>query len=150
MKAIALDANLLLLLVIGTATGKVVGKRLKSFTEDDLGLLLDCIAPCDKLVTTPNVWTEVSNLWDFGIEGEWLRSIPQTMALMIKMYTEVSIPSAQVADDPDFVGLGLADCAWLKILDQETTLLTVDVPLFEIALSRGLKAVNFTHLRKFD
>jgi hypothetical protein len=150
MTAIALDTNLMLLLVIGRATGRVVGKRLKAFSRDDLGILGACIERCDRLIVTPNVWTEVSNIWDFGIDAAWREAVSETMIDLIKTTIEVVRPSRDVVDDPEFARLGLTDCAWLSALDNRTTLLTDDLALCQIALSRGLKAVNFNELRNFD
>jgi hypothetical protein len=150
MSAVALDTNLLLLFAVGRATGGVVGKRLKSFTDDDLSVLARCLEGCDRLVVTPNVWTEVSNIWDFGIEADWRRDVTETIAQMIKSSFEVVRASKDVVDDPEFSRLGLTDCVWLSVLDNQTTLLTDDLALWSIALSRGLKAVNFTQLRNFE
>ena len=81
MTAIALDTNLLLLLVIGRATGEAAGKRLKGFTADDLDVLEKCLTGCERLVVSPNVWTEVSNLCGFGIDGEWLQQVQDAAAV---------------------------------------------------------------------
>jgi hypothetical protein len=149
MTAIALDTNLLLLFIVGEATGRVAGKRLKAYTDDDLDVLRSCLQGVERLVATPNVWTEVSNLWDFGIEGDLRREIQQFLTDLIRTSLEIAVPSRDVIDDPDFERLGLTDCAWLSVLDQRITLLTGDVALCDAALSRGLKAINFTHLRNF-
>ncbi|MEQ1650826.1 MAG: hypothetical protein ABL898_19795 [Hyphomicrobiaceae bacterium] len=150
MSAIALDTNLLLLLVVGQATGAAVGKRLKSFSDDDYQLLLEFVSNYDRLIITPNVATEVSNIWDFGLGGDWRRQVPVVLAHVIQQSLEISKPSKDVVEDPEFARLGLADCAWLGVLDQETTLLTDDVALWNVASSRGFRAVNFTSLRNFD
>jgi tRNA G37 N-methylase TrmD len=150
MSGIALDTNLLLLLVVGQATGGAAGKRLKNFTDEDFVLLCDCIEGHDRLVATSNVWTEVSNIWDFGMEAGWRRSVATTLAETIKAAVEIILASQDVVDDPEFQRLGVADCVWLKVLDQNTTLLTDDVVLCNVAMSRGLRAVNFTHLRDFE
>jgi hypothetical protein len=150
MTAVALDTNLLLLLVVGEATGRVVGKRLKAYTNEDLGLLYECLSGADRIVVTPNVWTEVSNIWDFGISGELRRDIQAALTNLIRGSLEIFKPSRDIVDDPDFERLGLADCVWLSALDKQTTFFTDDLTLCDAALSRGLKAVNFTHLRTFD
>ena len=108
------------------------------------------MAGYDRILSTPNVWTEVSNIWDFGITGEWRNTIPDVMRALISNSVEIAKPSRDVIEDPDFWRLGLADCVWLSVLDRDTILLTDDVPLHDIALSRGLSATNFTRLRNFD
>lgn len=150
MTAIALDTNLLALFLIGGTTGRVVGKRLKAYTDDDLAVLRDCIAAHDRLVTTPNAWTEFFNIWDWGIEEPLRSELLYGSIAVVKQTIEIVRASRDVVDDPDFGRLGLADCVWLAVLNRETTLLTDDVALFNVALSRGFRAVNFTQLRQFD
>ena len=149
MTAIALDTNILLLLLVARATGQVVGKRLKAFTNDDIAILNDCLSRHDRLVTTPNVWTEISNTWSWGIEGDWRDAVFATFVDAIEGSVELVRASKDVLEDPEFGRLGLTDCVWLAVLDAETTLITDDLALYNIALSRGLTAVNFTHLREF-
>lgn len=149
MTAVALDTNILLLLLVARATGRVLGKRLKAFTDDDIAILDGCLSSSDRLVTTPNVWTEVSNIWPWGIEGDGRGAVFSNLIETIKGSIELVQASKDVLDDPEFGRLGLTDCVWLAVLDPETTLLTDDLALYNIALSRGLKVVNFTHLRDF-
>ena len=47
----------------------------------------------------------------------------------------------------EFSQLGLADCAWLAMLDDSTRLLTVDNALYLAAHRCGCDAVNFNHVR---
>lgn len=138
------------MLIAGTAAGRVVGKRLKAFTDSDLPVLQQCLAGSDRLIVTPNVWTEVCNICDFGIVGQLKQDVRVALSNLIGDTIEVYKASNEIVDDPDFRRLGLAGCVWLSVLDAETTLLTDDAALCDAALSRGLKAVNFTHLRDFD
>ena len=63
-----LDANVLLLRVVGRAGRGIVGrhKRLRPFKDEDFDLLARQTATARRLVTTPNVLTEVANLHDQG------------------------------------------------------------------------------------
>ena len=150
MTAIALDTNLLLLLIVGQATGQVAGKRLKAFSDDDFVVLEDRVSKHDRLISTPNVWTELSNTWDWGLDGRWRDDVLERMLLSITNTLEIMRPSKEVISDPEFSRLGLADCVWLAVLDPSMTLLTDDVALCNIATSRGHNAVNFTNLRNFE
>ncbi|MGI9478901.1 MAG: hypothetical protein ACR2PI_19525 [Hyphomicrobiaceae bacterium] len=152
MTGIALDTNLLLLFVIGSAIGDAVGKRLKSYTQDDWVVLRSYLEQADRLISTPNVWTEVSNICTFGVKGDWEHRIRENLILSIHGAIEIIRPSCDVTDDPEFAHLGLTDCVWLAVLNDEDdiVLLTDDVPLYNVALSRGLNVKNFTHLRELD
>ena len=149
MTAIALDTNLLLLLIVGTAIGDVVGKRLKSYSRQDWDSLQSYLVDADQLISTPNVWTEVSNICTYGIHKDWHRKVHETLASTINGAVEIVRASRVVAANPEFSRLGLTDCVWLSVLDdnRDTVLLTDDLPLYHFALSHGFKVKNFNHLR---
>lgn len=152
MTAIALDTNVLLLLIVGTAIGDVVGKRLKQYTRQDWDILQGYLVDTDRMIATPNVWTEVSNICTFGIHKDWHRKVRETLATTIGGAVEVVCASREVAANPEFARLGLTDCAWLSVLsdNKELVLLTDDFPLYHFALSQGFKVENFNHLRRLD
>jgi hypothetical protein len=149
MTAAALDTNVLLLLVVGVATGKTMGKRLKAYTDEDLATLTKWLSDFDQIVTTPNVWSEVSNISSWGITGEARRNVACTVAGLVRNSVEIIRPSKEIVDDEAFERLGLTDCVWLSVLDDNMVLLTDEVPLYNFALSRGKNARNFSHLRSF-
>lgn len=127
-----------------------MGKRLKAYTDEDVKVLNDCLVSYDRFVTTPNVWTEFYNIWDWGISEPSRSEVLYTSIAWAKQSVELVKPSRDVVEDPELERLGLCDCVWLVVLDQQTTLLTDDLALCNIALSRGLAAVNFTQLRNLD
>jgi hypothetical protein len=64
MPSVLLDANLLLLLVVGATDRSYIKrhKRLKAYTESDFDALQEIIQTMTGIVVTPNILTEVSNL----------------------------------------------------------------------------------------
>lgn len=150
MSRVALDTNILLLLLIGQVMVKVANKRLRQYTDEDFAILASCLDARDRIVVTPHVLTEVSNIADYGLDGRWRLAIPDAIALMAGDALEIYAPSKDITLDPEFPRLGLADCAWLACLDTTTTFITDDLALFNASVSRGLKSINFTHLRNFD
>lgn len=63
-KTLVLDANLLLLLVIGTMDRSAITrfKRTQQFTVADFDALVDIVSRASQIVTTPHILTEVNNL----------------------------------------------------------------------------------------
>lgn len=57
-------------------------------------------------------------------------------------------PSNLVIKEPEYMRLGISDCALLRCLDTSTPLLTVDLNLYTAALHRKLTALNFNHCRE--
>jgi hypothetical protein len=150
MKFIAIDTNLLLLLVIGRAARSLLGrhKRLRAYSLQDFDLLVNMLDHAENILTTPNAMTEVSNLADQGVVGSFRTEIIGVIKLLIEDADERYKPSAAVLNDVDFARLGLTDCAWLGILTPEIAFITDDLDLYNVAKSRGLQAYNFNHLRE--
>lgn len=148
--ALLIDANMLLLLVIGRVAREFVGqhKRLEQFGPEDVDLLQELVAESQRVTTTPNVWTEVSNLVRFRNERLLHPDLFWVMRDQIKAIEEKYMPSISIIDDYAFRDLGLTDTGLLLQLDGDMTLLTIDAPLYEHALSRGQRAINFHHLRE--
>ena len=144
---LALDSNLLLLLVVGrTERGLLTRhKRLRSYSEADYELLQGFIAVSNVLVTTPSALTEVSNIADSEFVSLLAPAWPRRWGL-IGAFVEVYWQSSKLGDF-SFNRLGLADCSLLAVLDDRTRLLTVDSALYLAALGRGCHAVNFNHIR---
>ena len=62
------DANLLVLLIIGTAQRSLVGRhpRLKEYTANDFDILIKLLDTGETVYVTPNTLTETSNLLHMG------------------------------------------------------------------------------------
>ena len=150
MRRIALDSNLLLLFVVGTASKDFIRKhkRLNAYSEADYDLLLQIVSGADVVLAIPNSLSEVSNLATQGV-GVPLRShIQAVFAAAVKRVDETYQPSRVVVEVPEFRRLGLTDCAWLLAIDPETELVTADLDLYLAALRRRLPVHNFNHLRE--
>ena len=144
-----IDANLLVLLVVGSVGQDLITKhrRLRAFTVEDYHRLLDLIDRVERVFVMPNTLTETSNL--LGQHGEPERSrLFHALRFIIEKSREVVVSSAAAASNSAFAWLGLTDAALLEAVTAETPLVTVDLDLYRVALSKGPRtAINFTHLR---
>lgn len=150
MQAVALDANLLLLLTIGSVSPHhiLTHKRLRAFRPADYDLLVDTLGQFQRILASPNCLTEVSNLVPYGLGMPLRGDAVGTLGKIIGSCDERYLQSSKAAAFPEFERLGLADCVWLGLLDDDTCLLTVDLDLYLSALKRGHIAYNFNHLRE--
>lgn len=146
---LALDTNVLLLLVVGLATNAVNHARLSAYEWSDYNALLAYLDEFEGLVVTPNIWTEVSNLSMYRVERDWRRNIALTTRDLVDTALEVSLPTRDLTHDPDFERLDVGDCSVPALLadDPSVELLTDDVAVRDYALSRGYRAKNFIELR---
>ena len=147
--ALFIDANLIVLLVVGSADPELITKhrRTKMFAVEDFERLNQAISQVGKLRVTPNTLTEASNL--LGQHGEPQRSqLLLTLRALIERNPETVIASADAARRDEFPRLGLTDAALLEVVSADAPLLTVDLDLYVAALASGEEAaINFNHWR---
>lgn len=119
-------------------------KRLNTFRFEDIELLSETLKVFSIIRTTPHAPAEVSNLanslprWQ---KEDW----SEHFSRQIQVIPEEWIPAATIARN-DFMWLGLTDAA-LTSSASEHVILTIDFPLSNALESRGLKVINFPHLR---
>jgi hypothetical protein len=149
-KGILIDANLALLYLVGSFDLRLVGdgkfNKLSNYATDDYRLLLRLKYKFKKAVTTPHVLTEVSNLINDLPEktkAECLKKFHETFVEI----DELTIPSMDAAQIPEFHFLGLTDSA-LAIVSNQYLVVTDDARLVKKINESGLEALNFNHLRR--
>lgn len=144
-----LDANLLVLLVVGATDQALVRthRRLQAFNAEDYELLVDLLGNYQQILVTPNTLTETSNL--LSQHGEPQRSrFFDTFRSLIEIYKEIVVASRQASGNASFNRLGLTDAALLEVVTADTPLITVDLDLYVAALAKAPgAAINFTHLQ---
>ncbi|MEJ2801485.1 PIN domain-containing protein [Comamonas sp. BIGb0124] len=150
---VAVDTNLLLLLIVGITSRDFIAKhkRLNTFVAADFDLLLQQLSHADQIVLTPNVLTETSNLVDHIAEPMRSRIYAQFAALIGQsLACEIYVPTLRLTGHPTFSRLGVSDSALLELVEQGVVLLTVDLDLFLAAVSTvaGQSAINFNNLRE--
>lgn len=145
-----IDANLLVLLVVGLASPAYIikHKRLQAYLIADFDLLLEIIRAAPAIIFTPNTLTEASNLAGYVAEPARTQ-IYRTLGALIAANEESDIPSASAVDRHQFLRLGLTDVVLMEATAESgATLLTVDHDLYQATLVNGGNAINFNHLRE--
>ncbi|GAB6843357.1 putative nucleic acid-binding protein [Methylorubrum rhodinum] len=148
MRACLLDTNLLVLLTVGRASPAFVEvhKRTRSYRSEDLPLLEELLAKAARIVTTPHVLSETSNLIrQFQEPGRG--RIVEAFRDFAFQAEETHVPCAEAFAQPDFVRLGLTDAGILAALRDDVGLVTDDLDLYLASVTAGRDAINFTHER---
>ena len=149
-KGIFIDANLLVLLVVGATDQALISKhrRLRTFMVEDYGRLVELIEQAaGQVFLTPNTLTEASNLLAQHPNPERSRFFA-VLRRIIGTNEEIFVESKTASRNNAFVRLGLTDAALLEVISEETPLVTVDLDLFVAAFAEGkVAALNFTHLQ---
>lgn len=144
-----IDANLLVLLVVGSVDRRQVGahRRARRFAPEDYDRLLKVIDTLERVLVTPNTLTEASNPLESRSDYRFL----DRLRLVIDRSEEIVVASAEAARNAAFPRLGLTDAALLEAVSEERPLITTDLDLYTAALSKGANAAfNFTHTQNFD
>lgn len=142
-----IDANLLVLFIVGRTSRKLIAKhrRLREFSVDDYERLVRMLRTVRGIVVTPNTLTETSNLLAQHNEPDRSRFF-DVLRYTIENSQEITIASVDACRRPAFQRLGLTDAAVLDIVSAETPVVTVDLDLFVAALRKNPNAaVNFRH-----
>jgi hypothetical protein len=146
--AIVLDSNLLLLLVVGRLDLGRIEKfsRTSMFTKKDFETLKHLISNFTRIVTTPNVLTEVSNFVG-QLENPARKQCFELLSNIIAVVEERFIASEDATADRTFLRLGLTDATISRLADSPFPVLTTDFDLWRSLSDRGIDALNFNHIR---
>ena len=147
-RGILIDTNILLLYFLGSFDPYLISnfKRTLQFTIEDYNTLLLLLQPFDRLVTTPNILTEVSNL--SGQLGEPARTAYfSILAKQITLMEEHYIASRESVAEEEFIKIGLTDVCILKLPKDQYLILTEDFRLSQYLQHKSIDVINFNHIR---
>lgn len=149
---VLVDTNILLLLFIGSVDRRLIERfkrtMARGFEASDYELLTSFLKLFeDRVVTTPHILTEVSNL--AGQLGSQKQRFFSYFAKGISQLIEHYKPSADLARAVSFAKFGLTDTAIIDLVKGQYLVLTDDFRLSNYLGKQGVDALNFNHLR-FD
>ena len=152
MSAAALDTNLLVLLIVGSASRAYISRhsRLDKHTEDDFDLLVELVGSFSDIIVLPHIWTEADYLVrSGGLRHPATQQVLDKMQMLITSTTEFSIPSAVGAARLEFNHSGLAGSVLLHLSAMEghnipVTLITADRGLANAAAAQGYAFIDYS------
>lgn len=146
-KGIIVDTNLLLLALVG-GTSSIVGfKRTRGYSDEDYQLLLKVIDQFEKLVSTPHILAEVSNLTN-GIYGSKLHDFYTTLKESLSTIIEIHNPALDISRDYELSPYGLTDVGIVAAAKDNYLVLTDDLRVAGFAHQHCVDVVNFNHIRE--
>lgn len=147
-KGLLVDTNLLLLYFVGEYDLDRISrfKRTMTFTADEFLLLTMFLDLFEKLITTPNILTEVSNL--SGQLPEAIRSLFwEDFSGRMPRLQETYTASTTISASAPFTKLGLTDSGIVDLVKDKYLVLTDDLKLFGYLQNVGIDVINFNHIR---
>lgn len=153
-RGILIDTNVLLLLLFSLYNPQLIGrKRLEKYTGDDGELIKQYVQRFERILTTPHVLAETSNLVGQTVEGKIKSEFMERLHPMFcldrtESFKQCVIDGKSVALQ-HFVELGLTDSGLAALARRrKRLLLTDDLSLYVASISSGGDAINFTHMRE--
>lgn len=147
-KGLLIDANLLLVYVIGCydPSRLLKFKRTLTFTVEDFHVLERAFRFFSKVITMPNILTEVnslSNQLPEGIKSDYYTKAAEQIVGIEEHYKE----SSKVCALEHFRKFGLTDSGIIDLVKDKYLVLTDDFPLANYLQTVGIDVINFNHIR---
>ena len=146
-KGIIVDTNLLLMALIGGTSSIVAFKRTRGYSDEDYQLLLKVIDQFEKLVSTPHILAEVSNLTN-GLYGSKLHVFYTTLKNSLSTIIEIHNPALDISRVYELAPHGLTDVGIVAAARDQYLVLTDDLRVAGFAHQHCVDVVNFNHLRE--
>lgn len=136
---IIVDTNALTLLVLGAVNPNNIGRhsKLSIYTQEDFETINNLITKENRLISTPNVWTEVDNLCN-RVTGEDRNRYDSVMKKLVKDSHEKFIETGFALNDVYFAILGITDSILLNLAKRCDMLITGDSKLFDYARAHSI------------
>jgi hypothetical protein len=146
-KGVLVDTNLLVLFLVGTVNRQRIlnFKRTGDFIIEDYDVLVRLIGWFGKLIATPHVLSQVSDLTD--LSGNELSAVREVFKVLVEQIEESYDASRLLVGDPAFERFGLTDAAIATVCSRGILVLTTDARLHLALQDRDIDALNFNHLR---
>lgn len=149
-QGILIDTNILLLLFVGTVNRSRISQfnRTEKFTPEDYDLLVRILLFFQRIVTTPNILTEVNSLINGIGEPERSRCLEIFANIVNKKLSEFYIESTSAVKLENFTKFGLTDCGIISIARDKYLVLTDDFKLANYLQTIKIDVINFEHIRR--
>ena len=146
-KGVLVDTNLLVLLLVGAVNRRRIQnfKRTGDFTVQDFDLLTCLLDWFGKLIATPHVLSQVSDLTD--LTGTELTRVRAVFKTLVEEIEECCDTSRILVANPLFARFGLTDSAIATVCSRGILVLTTDVRLQLALQERDIDALNFNDIR---
>ena len=121
-------------------------KRTAAFTMEDFDLLTQFFSFFEKIVTTPNILTEVnsfSNQLSEDLKPAYYPEFAKQIPLLEQHYLTI----VDISTRASFQLLGLTDLGIAKLVRDKYLVLSDDLRLVLHLQNNGIDAINFNHIR---
>lgn len=145
---VLVDTNLLLLYFVGSFREEQITqfKRTNQFSAADFNLLNQLLGQFTRVLTTPHILTEVSNLAGH-LSSHLKPDFFKVFAAGIDLLDERQLTSNEVNQNQEFIKFGLTDAVIINLAQKSCLVLTAEFPLANYLQSLGVGVINFWNLK---
>jgi hypothetical protein len=147
-KGVLVDTNLLLVYFVGQYSPARIGrlKHTEEYSKKEFDMLRGFLSRFHRIITTPNILTEVSNLSNhFGepVRSQYFEVFAKSLISLDEHY----LTSESLAQEQEFVRFGITDANIRVLAHNRFLVLTDDFRLSQTLSHLGIDAINFNHIR---
>jgi hypothetical protein len=144
MRDVIIDTNIFILFLAGQINENKIQNYTRNslYTKDDYYLLLNIVANYDRIITSPNILTEVDNILN-RITGEDKYKYLIIVKNIYKQTIEKYIKTEAVSQNWFFDILGITDSSILMMAKECELLISGDSSLCDYAKSLNIKTFDF-------
>ncbi|MGK7924020.1 MAG: PIN domain-containing protein [Spirulina sp.] len=148
-KGLLIDTNILLVLFVGKVNRKRISQfnRTEKFTSKDYDVLVKITKNFSKIVTTPNILTEVNSLINQLREPERSQCL-ELFSELLSRIDEFYLESQKISEMERFAKFGLTDCGILDLAKDRYLVLTDDFKLANYLQSVEIDVINFANIQQ--
>lgn len=154
-KPLILDTNLLILVLVGLFDINSIGtfKRTNKYSERDYNNLIDIVKQFPKLVITPHIFAEISNLCfsnrDKNKDNQLYKFINHIVKVLFE-FKELTVHKNQLMILAYFPRIGVTDSGIIEIAKRNKyNVITEDASIYLILNTLGVPVLNINHIRAF-
>jgi hypothetical protein len=144
MRDVIIDTNIFILFLAGQINENKIGRYTRNslYTKEDYYYLLNILADYDRIIASPNIFTEVDNILN-RINGEDKYKYLVLVKTIYKQTIEKYIKTETVAQNWFFDTLGITDASILMMAKECELLISGDSVLCDYAKSLNINTFDF-------
>ena len=149
-KGIIVDTGPLILLLAGYYNYDSIGKSklTAEFTKGDFDILTSFLSKFRKIIVTPHVLAEVSNLINTRVHKSVFADFIEKTIEKLSDFKEVYIQKDEIISREELKKVGITDTGILLASERDNNLiLTKDFRFKGLCISKGLPVIHFDKLR---
>ncbi len=150
-KKILMDTNLLLVYLIGLYDVELIEKHKRTkgkYYKEDFVLIDNILKRYSKIITTPHILTEISNL-AAQIDETTKMKLFSLFSIKFMLLEEIFEPFIEIVGNYEFEKYGLTDSAFCSLaIKNDFVVLTDDFKFSGQLEKKHVETININHLRK--